>query len=185
MDNQQVRPFELGWLAGIIEGEGTIGLYYRHDHKVYTPTVSVTNTDYAIIERTAEIIKAAKVGVLVQGHKMTVLNPKWADRKDVIVAGHKRTSKLLPLLIPYMVGVKKYKAMAVAAFSLSRLAQPGGGRRRGGVPYSPRERRLVELALNLNGNPNEYTLDVIREITMMYSELQSKVAEAAETAARP
>src|ERR1035437_9073884 len=67
MANQQgtlaVTDFEVGWLAGIIDGEGTIAFSVyplRHNGKILQdvrvkPQIIVTNTDKCLIEKVADI----------------------------------------------------------------------------------------------------------------------------------
>src|SRR5579863_6517286 len=67
MDNQQATDYELGWLAGILDGEGWIGFSITQKRSgtggsVFAKLeVRVNNTDKAIIDRTAEIMN--KLGV--------------------------------------------------------------------------------------------------------------------------
>ena len=63
MGNQQERHF--GWLAGIIDGEGTITFqtYKHHNHIRITPFICIVNTDMKIINecnRILEMIGVAK-----------------------------------------------------------------------------------------------------------------------------
>ena len=65
MGNQQgtlaVTDFEIGWLAGIVDGEGTVAfsVYPRQEggktlqEVRVKPQVIITNTDKALIERAA------------------------------------------------------------------------------------------------------------------------------------
>ena len=75
---------EIGWLAGIIDGEGTITLS-RHKSKSkhirqsnpdgvnYFPVVIIGNTDARIIE---EVVRIAGCGTF---HRASIANPKWTQ----------------------------------------------------------------------------------------------------------
>lgn len=56
MGNQQGRLF--GWLAGIIDGEGTISIQADLKRKRFTPIIAVTNTDIDTIDKVSEIFSA-------------------------------------------------------------------------------------------------------------------------------
>ena len=62
-DNQQASPQELGWLAGMIDGDGYIGLRgcKNHGYDWFRPEIMVVNTDPAIIKKTQRIMR--KLGV--------------------------------------------------------------------------------------------------------------------------
>lgn len=45
MNNLNEQPeWKLGWLAGMLDGEGCIGLYHTYHNKYYAPRVQVVNT---------------------------------------------------------------------------------------------------------------------------------------------
>jgi hypothetical protein len=75
MGNQQgtlaVTDIEIGWLAGVIDGEGTIAFSpypLRYNGKIIQdlrikPQVIVTNTGKDLVEKVAEIFGRCHVGV--------------------------------------------------------------------------------------------------------------------------
>ncbi len=178
----EVCDAELGWLAGIWDGEGTIGMYKLVGGD-YMPVCHITNTDYAIIEKAADILRRMGVGRYIQ--EQHPRNPRHASRKNVVVSGQKRVVVFLERLLPFLQGEKRLKAQLVLGFVYSRFLKPGGGRRRGGVPYDDFEWRCINLVRNgFDGNPNEHTPGLIDEINKMCSELRRQYVEAAEMAAR-
>ena len=51
-----MTDFELGWVAGIIDGEGCIGCYrYGRDKNKKRPIIQVENTSYDIIEKLSQL----------------------------------------------------------------------------------------------------------------------------------
>src|SRR4051812_26819512 len=80
MGNQQATEAELGWLAGIIDGEGWLGIcvesehWYRegmntrqHSIKV---EIKVTNCDPEIIVKTAQIMQKLEVNPYIRQPKV-------------------------------------------------------------------------------------------------------------------
>lgn len=58
MDNQQERLFNIGWLVGIIDGEGCFTLRkkkYSKGHSFF-PTIQITNTNIKIIQKVKNIL---------------------------------------------------------------------------------------------------------------------------------
>lgn len=171
---------DIGWLAGIWDGEGSIGM---HQHSKQdgrrVPRCSVTNTDFAIIEEASRILKLLGVGHFVQARGFSKVN--WNTRKDLTVSGMKRCKTFLEAIFPYLKGYKKLKAVVILSFIYSRLMKPGGGRKRGGVPLDNLEQECIEMVANeFNGNPNEYTREWIDNVHKMYSELRRQYEESAE-----
>lgn len=56
MGNQQATLVELGWLAGIIDGEGYLGIQVDKKAGYVTPSIAVCNTDEQIVLKTKQIL---------------------------------------------------------------------------------------------------------------------------------
>lgn len=139
MGNQQesVTDAELGWLCGILEGEGTISLTARKKSwKGWSGfgvdvNVTIVNTDAGIIEGCAKIFR--KMGV--EGHlcehkyrpgtKLSVLNDMTVVRGKPILAislSRMSTIKLiLEKLYPHFRGDKQHRARLMLDFIVRRL----------------------------------------------------------------
>jgi len=137
-DNQQqtVNDFEIGWIAGLIEGEGSICLHIhkrngRSQNIRVTPRVIVTNTDKEMIEKYINILDRLNIGKWVRHTKpnnvstLFKLNGKKTNKfKDITyvhVDGFKRLSKLLPLIAPHIAGEKKIRAELLIKFISNRI----------------------------------------------------------------
>jgi len=108
----------LAWLAGYINGDGTLTLNKQRMGKgriIYTPLVGLTGTDHSLIEEVAEIFKSIGVGFYV-----TKYATQNGIAKKVFVKGFKRVQKLLPLLIPELRGKKKQQAILLLEWINSR-----------------------------------------------------------------
>lgn len=104
MDNQQPKSqYELGWLVGMIEGEGWMILNRQllpSKNYRYVPVIGMNSTSKILAEEMARIIKSLGVGVWI-GEKHTK-NPKWSDQVVLNVRGFQRCKKLLEEIIPYL-----------------------------------------------------------------------------------
>ena len=112
----------LAWLAGFIDGDGTITLNKQRmskDRIIYTPLVGVTNTDHSLIEEVAEVLTELEIGYYICQHKT-----KNGIAKKLFTKGFKRVKKLLPLIIPELRGKKKQQAVLLLEWINSR-AQTG------------------------------------------------------------
>ena len=123
MSNQQETS--LAWLAGILDGEGSIGFNVRKRHKTergglkthILPWVSMSTTSYEIALRCKEI--CATVGV---GSNLTKMGRPTKANKTVwqwCIGGATRVRVLLPLVLPYLV-LKGDRARMVMSFISSR-----------------------------------------------------------------
>jgi len=182
-DNQQqtVSDFEIGWAAGIIEGEGSICLQIhkrnttRSQQMRITPRVIVTNTDKLIIEKYVSILDRLGIGKWVRHTRPNNVSsllklggkekPKFKDITYVHVEGMKRTYKLLGLLIPSMFGEKKERALILNRFIKGRLEKnPDKGPKNYSYDDTDIETALEFLRLTntpnykkIEGMLNEYT----------------------------
>lgn len=141
MDNPQgtlsiVSEAELGWLGGMIDGEGTVAfsVYYRENSMNVIrakPQIIVTGTDRALIERVADIIGRLGVGVHFQTRDLRnvrytgrVTNAsKFRPLHVVTVAGFKRTMKLLPIVLPHVYSIKRQKGEMMLRYMTRRMAK--------------------------------------------------------------
>jgi hypothetical protein len=151
MDNPQgtinVSEFDLGWVAGIIDGEGTVVLYIgackrtKRDNGLnnVSPQVIMANTDKNMVDRYADILKGIGVGVHVtmrqpRGPTGVLLNQKKrrSPYKVLYVAstvGYLRVKKLLDAVGHKLVTDKREKALLILDFINQRLSKKGDGGR--------------------------------------------------------
>ena len=110
-----VTRTDLAWLAGFMDGEGTIGLHRSnaksYPHPYIRPTFQVPNTDMRLIKRVVEIIEGVgcKASVCVSFKGGNGCKKAWRARvhaqKDLVI--------LLPLLIPYLVSKDEQARLAL------------------------------------------------------------------------
>jgi hypothetical protein len=158
MVNQQATPFEVGWFLGILEGEGSLGLYWNQARKQIYPTCTIVNTEHGIIEEALRIVNLMGVGGYVKQYDRKHLRPEaqhWKDRWDFYVWGIKRTHGLLSVLLPVWTcpTLKRTKAGLIMEFCQSRLGKPANSLGR----YCESEVQIYERFCALNGKSPETT----------------------------
>jgi hypothetical protein len=137
-DNQQqtVSDFEIGWITGILEGEGSICLqiHKRNDRSQQlrvTPKIIFTNSDKQMMEHIISILSRLNVGKWVNHTKPNNIStlfklngketPKFKDMMYIHISGMKRVKKLLEVITPCMAGEKKQRAILLDRFISCRF----------------------------------------------------------------
>jgi len=126
LGNQQATLEELAWLAGIIDGEGYIGIQLERirKHSVVrraTVGLQISNTDEDIALKAVFIIKKIGANPYLKIDKTAL---KKTTKKIVYVVVIHRMAVLLKVLkpvLPYLTGNKKMRAELIIEFCESRL----------------------------------------------------------------
>lgn len=97
-DNQQERLFNLGWLVGILDGEGAFCLHVvKKGNGYYAPAIYVGNTNLAIVDKVEKILKDLDVPY----HVLSKILKSGKEFRSIRIYGLKRTSNLLNKTIQY------------------------------------------------------------------------------------
>lgn len=181
-DNQQRKfnEIDIAWLAGFIDGEGSIGIKvqkYMNNRTVFyaAPYVQIVNTDNGALKRVDDILKALHVGHYIDSPKprkapfgsksVDGYKPMWR----VLINGLKRCQAFLSIISPYLV-VKRLDASLVSEFIGSRISKHYKH-----LPYSEHEIEIInnyrritrknrpnkEISLK---SPNDYTQDTLTSV---------------------
>jgi hypothetical protein len=135
----------LGWIAGIIDGEGSITVTSNPASKrqlnsfgQLQPKLTMWNTDQRLVSEFMDILDENNIPhhVFTQKPRGKNINKKVQFRVEI--HGLKRIMKALPPIIPYLIS-KRGEAEAIMAFCASRLS------RQQNSPYSEEEIRLANL----------------------------------------
>lgn len=167
MGNQQGTPteIEIAWLAGFIEGEGSLSLsaWNRFDeHAGRNPKIAVTikiyNTDAALIGRCTDIL--CKLGIsphLKEREQRPMLKPdgsgeyKSVDPMLVLTVSKLVCARaLLEKLVPHLYGNKRRRAAIMMQYldrRIEKIERNGGNFRN--LPYDDAEIELVEAFYKL------------------------------------
>jgi len=177
MDNQQrtiVTEADLGWLAGIIDGEGSVLLFLGvRGAKLNncSPQVIVGNTEKIMIERIAAICSGLGVGCYISQRQPrdSQPGPLGITRKTAYktlyvasVVGFRRVAALLDRVNPYLVTSKKERGELILRFIRQRLAKlaiakPDGPGRPG--KFDLDDMRLIHQITALTGSKHKPLID--------------------------
>lgn len=145
IDNQQAKDTDLAWLAGIIDGEGSILLGskgHRGKHLGYHglqigATIHVTNTCGNIISKCEEILDTLGVSFHV-ADKTTPSNKTQVWRIDISKMSEIQT--LLEAIMPFLIS-KIGQAKIVHRFVVRRQEKKSGGRF---LPYDDGDKAVID-----------------------------------------
>ena len=187
MDNQQVTREEIGWLAGIIDGEGYLGLQFYKDkrkkhgyHMGISPSLHISNTDEKIILKSRDIMRKLDVNPYVRVQKANKSIKK--DNYRLQIHRMVKVEKILMVMLPYLTGTKQDRAKLVLEFIGNRkIAQfvwipPRNGSRQSG-PIKPYSMRDWQLYHECKANQKRGTSETIREAQRLTSEIWQKMRD--------
>lgn len=115
---------DIGWLAGIIDGEGSISMTITNK-RVYTPWVTIYNTDEKIILKVQSLLES--IGVSKPVHKFGRKNPHHKPSYHIQISKHAEIKLLLDLVVPHLSG-KRERAEIMLEFVNARIAANHRGR---------------------------------------------------------
>lgn len=149
MGNQQVTQYEIGWLAGFVDGEGYIGIsqYKTRRRKTsYSCAIQVSNTDEKMILKAQQIVQKIGVNPYIRTHGYGERNKKKSKIVYVLVVH--RMGKIIPILEainPYLTGLKKERADLVLEYCKSRMNSYVPGSHYNVI--TERESQIIELCI--------------------------------------
>lgn len=116
MDEIIRREVDIAWLAGIIDGEGSVHAYFG---KNYNPAITnpnqkklglelvIVNTDPGIVQKTDEVLRKNGISPILYWLKRSKQNKKCRDLGTIKITGFVKLQKLSVLVLPYLSGYKK------------------------------------------------------------------------------
>jgi len=166
MGDQQEMPTlaEIGWLTGIIEGEGSITMNVRKktwkgwEGVGVDLAIQIVNTDAGITEKAQTILQ--KMGIQANISERQKVRVMRANGKDYSVAGtilcvgiHRMVSILAVLrtILPHMAGEKAARARLIEQFIVRRLERKGENTKNGPSWYDGYDWKLVRDFYDLSG----------------------------------
>lgn len=149
MGNQQATQIEIGWLAGIIDGEGYLGFQVyktRNHHQSISTELSVVNTDEQIIIKAQKIMLKIGVNPYINMSSYKMKNkPTHKNTWKIVVHRLNTVLKVLEVVNPYLTGAKQDRAILVLEYCKSRLINYVPGRHFN--PMTEREAQIVDLCI--------------------------------------
>jgi hypothetical protein len=199
MDNQQeiLTQAEIGWLAGIIEGEGSVCMNARKKHwKGWNGfgvdlRIMAVNSDAGIIKKCVDIFRKLGINPHIQERGAVPIPKRDSDDvyqsvKTMLTLTISRMGdikKVLEIIIPHTAGEKKERAELIVDFINRRQTRKGDRTKEGSAWMNHEEWGIVEKFYELKGGApirpevreflNEHTPPSDKE--MMCSELIGKL----------
>jgi hypothetical protein len=183
MDNQQATDFELGWLAGIVDGEGWLGMSLSQEHRptrlagqsrpiIVKVELKITNCDEAVIDKASAILVKLGFNPYRRSHKQLGENRRIVH--ECALKNMTTLVRLLPILQPHLTGIKQERSKLILRFIELRQNNPGivrpgfderkGKRgRRTTRPYTAEELAVVEMCRELQSRGASETTRENRE----------------------
>lgn len=115
-----MNDVEKGWLAGIIDGEGTISLERKHKGEWRYPRISVSSTDIEILQHCVAITGIGTIRPKKETRKNC--SPSWVWKADS-KAG---TFGILTLILPYLRCPRKLNRARLLFRDYERLTTANG-----------------------------------------------------------
>lgn len=139
-DNQAGKLSTIGWIAGIFDGEGYIGLWKRTDHRptykdTYRPSMVIANTDEKTISYLSEQLKLFGIAHYVKTRQPTKAH--WRRYWTVEINGFKRLQKFINFIEDYCI-TKKEQVLLVKEF-IDRRSLVNKN-----IPYTARDHEIYE-----------------------------------------
>lgn len=113
MDNTQATPYEIGYLAAMIDGEGCIAIQ-KSTATAYSINLKVTNTDEHIIHKVQSIMIKLGVNPLIRD-RVNTNNPQWKGWMEVYLTKRENVKKILETVLPHLEG-KRPRALMMLQF---------------------------------------------------------------------
>lgn len=178
LDNQPITLYELGWLAGIVDGEGYIGIQYyetRHGHMSASAEISITNTDEQIILKAQNIIQKIGVNPYINSSSYKLNNkPNHKITWKVVIHRLNKVITVLESISPYLTGAKKERAELVLEFCKLRLSHYVWGSNKSNI-MTEREMEIIESCI---AKQKRGISEIIRKTQLENSELQRQKTES-------
>ena len=107
---------DIAWLAGIVDGEGTIGVHRSnakaYKHPYLRPALQIANTDLRILEKARSVLTA----ITGNPHNLVVTNKGGDGCKRgyrIKVSTQHELMLVLPLLLPHLAGKAEQASIAL------------------------------------------------------------------------
>ncbi len=165
-DNQQERHCDYAWLAGIIDGEGSITFqtYLQKPNNTLSilPFICIVNSNLEILNRCNEIIKEFSA-VRTIYRKPDSKGNSFKNKKpchQLRIDGVKATTALIQRILPHLTG-KKQQAMNLLKFMASRKENLIQRNAQGHIfrrTYTDEEKNLMIETKSLNRNESPTTI---------------------------
>lgn len=133
-----MKDTDLAWLGGIWDGEGSIIMFShteKNGSKKICPTVSMVNTDLAIINKARKILEEIGCNFLFQERSKYKTKKHYKDQYALITRNQMHIVKFLEAVTPYIFSYKKEAAEIVRDYCRQRIDKMDRLPSKGSTPY--------------------------------------------------
>jgi len=106
--NNNLPEWARGWLAGLIDGEGTITVkcYKRKDRYSYRPLIVVNNTSLELLSKMKDVVKCGTI--MLHSPSYTKKHSNWNIVWRLEIKGSFSVYTLLQQIYPYLIVKRKH-----------------------------------------------------------------------------
>jgi hypothetical protein len=125
MGNQQATDLEIGWLAGIYDGEGYFGLTRQNSKKVRSirPDIQLVNCDPDVILKTRRILNLIGINPYIRERIHAKNQEKWSRNYILSISKFVHVKKLIDTIGHLLTGEKQLRAALMIKLVNSRLTK--------------------------------------------------------------
>ncbi len=140
----KVSQYDIGWLAGIIDGEGSITICKRGP--TFVPHIAMENTSKLLVDKFCEILDGLDISYCVSGRQ------KDGNRKyqwKVEISGRPRVYKMIMSIQDFLVSKRKQAAKVLEWIEMRGIDLRG--------KYTDKQLTLITQIRELNGRGRAYS----------------------------
>ena len=164
MGNQQITLTELGWLAGIYDGEGYIGFSRQNAKKVRSirPDIQLVNCDPEVIVRVVKLLNKIEINPYIRERCHN--KKEWSINFIVSISKFTHVKKFIDTIGQYLTGEKKARAELMLSLVNSRLPKTKKDQ------YTQEELSMVDAYFNemkgikIRGNTKNVDVSKVRNL---------------------
>lgn len=125
MGNQQATDFELGWLAGIYDGEGYIGFTRQNTKKTRSirPDIQLVNCDPDVILKTRKILNMIGINPYIRERVHAKAQEKWSRNYILSMSKFADVKKFIDTVGHLLTGEKQLRAVLMLQLVNSRITK--------------------------------------------------------------
>jgi hypothetical protein len=160
-ENEEVHDIDWAWLAGMMNGDGCFSLQLRKRENRWKCDVSITltQTDPAIIERATEILNIG-IGVNPSIQEYEACGAGINNKFNLRVTKMAHIERWIDKITPFMCGNKLARAKLMRRYVMNRMQYEGTSRKRNTIEKDPEALSIASEYYRLTGNdvPGEISL---------------------------
>lgn len=168
---------ELGWLAGLWDGEGSITMFKHYEQgrrRQYIPVVCMTNTNPEIISHAIQLLDRS--GIRLRVAILRKSDGVNSECYQILTTKQSVVKEFLEMLMPYLIG-KKAQAELLLRFVSSRLNVLAGAKAMKFAKYDHETADKIESEIRLlnkkGPKPQRLNVELLNESRLVDDKVQT------------